>query len=254
VRRRAAIATSTLAVLAMAGAWQVVAVFGGFPPKLFPDLGSIARAFVTICRGDVLTTAVVATMYRLLAGFAIATLVGVPLGLLMGRYRWIEETTLPLVSFLNPIPGVAYAPLFILWFGLGDLSAILLVGLNSALPIIVNVWAGAKSVSQIWVRSAEVMGANRRQLFWRVVIPASFPHILTGLRVGLSNAWRILIAVEMILAVSKGLGWMIFGAQEFLNTDVMLATIIVIALIGIALEALLARVENVTVVRWGMMK
>lgn len=193
-------------------------------------------------------------MYRLVAGFVIAGAIGVPIGLLMGRYQWVEDMLLPVVSFFNPIPGVAYAPLFVLWFGLGEFAVILLVGLNSCLPVIINVWTGAKTVNPIWMRAARAMGAGDQKLFWRVVMPAALPDILTGLRVGLSNAWRILIAVEMLMAVSQGLGWMLFGAEEFLNTDVMLATIAAIGLIGIALEMVFERIERVTIVRWGMLK
>ena len=110
-----------------------------------------------------------------------------------------------------------------------------------------------KAVKPVWLRSAEVMGARDRELFWRVVMPGALPFILIGLRLGLAQAWRILIAVEMLMSVQQGLGWLIFGAQTFLNTDVMLATIAVIGVIGILLERqVFARVERYTVVRWGM--
>jgi NitT/TauT family transport system permease protein len=109
-------------------------------------------------------------------------------------------------------------------------------------------------VKEIWVRSAQAMGADSRRLFRHVMLPGALPYVLTGLRLGLAQAWRILVGVEMLAAVPWGLGWMIFGAREFLNTDVMLAGVAVIGIIGLALEKLVfQRLENYTVVRWGML-
>jgi NitT/TauT family transport system permease protein len=172
----------------------------------------------------------------------------------MGRSRVAEDILLPLVSIGAPIPGIAYAPLFLLWFGLGNVSAVILVGFVSAYPIIFNTWTGVKAVKEIWVRSAQAMGADQRRLFVKVILPGALPYILTGMRLGLAQAWRILVGVEMLAAVPWGLGWLIFGAREFLDTDVMLSGIVVIAVIGLALEKLVfQRLEEFTVVRWGMM-
>jgi NitT/TauT family transport system permease protein len=191
---------------------------------------------------------------RLLAGFFLAAIVGVTLGILMGRSRRVEDIALPLVSIGAPIPGLAYAPLFLLWFGLGNKSAVLLVAFVSAFPIVFNTWTGVKAVKEIWVRSAQAMGADDRRLFVKVIVPGALPYILTGLRLGLAQAWRILVGIEMLAAVPWGLGWMIFGAREFLNTDVMLAGVVVIGVIGLALEKLVfQKLEEYTVMRWGMM-
>jgi ABC-type nitrate/sulfonate/bicarbonate transport system permease component len=112
-----------------------------------------------------------------------------------------------------------------------------------------------KAVKDIWVRSAQAMGADNPRLFRYVILPGALPYILTGLRLGLAQAWRILVAVEMLAAVPWGLGWLIFGAREFLNTDAMMAGIVVIALIGICLEKyVFQKIEDYTVVRWGMME
>lgn len=160
---------------------------------------------------------------------------------------------LPLVSILAPIPGLAYTPLFLLWFGPGNLSAVLLVGFVSSFAVTYNTWTGVKAVKEIWLRSAQAMGASDRRVFRQVILPGALPYILTGLRLGLAQAWRILVAVEMLASVPWGLGWMIFGAREFLNTDIMLSGVVVIALIGLALERLLfKRLEDFTIVRWGM--
>jgi NitT/TauT family transport system permease protein len=234
--------------------WEAVAHLGLFPAQFFPALETIASAFVRLTLDGVLPHHALDTLVRLTAGFALATVVGVGIGIVMGRSRRAEDYLLPLVSIGAPIPGLAYAPLFLLWFGPGNVPSVLLVAFVSAFPIIYNTWTGVKAVKDIWIRSAQAMGADNRALFRHVVLPGALPYIMTGLRLGLAQAWRILVAVEMLAAVPWGLGWLIFGAQEFLNTDVMLAGIAVIALIGVGLEKLVFQpLENFTLVRWGMM-
>jgi NitT/TauT family transport system permease protein len=253
MRRALSIGLPLATFAVIAAAWELVVLYGGFPPKLVPGLGAIADAFVRLAGNGVMLAAAVATLYRLGCGFLIAAVIGVTVGIAMGRRRLVEDTLLPIVTFFYPIPGLAYAPLFVLWFGLGDVPTILLVGVSSCFTVIINTWRGVKSVKPIWLRSAEVMGARNSDMFRRVVLPGALPYIMVGLRLGLAQAWRILIAVEMLMSVQRGLGWLIFGAQTFLNTDVMLATIAVIGAIGIVLERqVFARIERYTVVRWGM--
>jgi NitT/TauT family transport system permease protein len=234
--------------------WESVAYAGVFPPRLFPSLVEVAGAFVHLTIEGILLHHAFDTILRLLGGFFLAATIGVGIGILMGRSRRAEDIGLPLVSMLAPIPGIAWAPLFLLWFGLGNRPAMLLVAFVSAFPIIFNTWTGVKAVKEIWVRSAHAMGADDRRLFVKVILPGALPYILTGLRLGLAQAWRALVGVEMLAAVPWGLGWMIFGAREFLNTDVMLAGVVVIGALGLALEKLVfQRIERFTVQRWGMM-
>src|SRR5262249_16852084 len=160
-----------------------------------------------------------------------AAILGIVLGIAMGRFRLAEDLLLPLVSMGAPIPGIAYAPLFLLWFGAGNSTTIALVACVAAFPILINTATGAKTVKPIWVRSALALGADQRQLFHKVILPGALPYVLTGLRLGLAQGWRVLVAVEMLAAVPWGLGWMIFGAREFLATDVILAGVAVIAII-----------------------
>jgi len=247
------IARNIFPFVVVGGIWEMVAWANVFPRRLFPTLEDVAASFVNLTIAGILPHHAFDTVIRLLAGFALAAVLGVTVGVLMGRSRRAEDILLPLVSIGAPIPGLAYAPLFLLWFGLGNISAVLLVGFVSAFPIIFNSWTGVKAVKEIWIRSAQAMGADDRRLFRHVILPGALPFILTGLRLGLAQAWRILVAVEMLAAVPWGLGWLIFGARKFLNTDAMMAGIIVIALIGLALEKFVfEKIENYTVVRWGM--
>lgn len=252
-RARAA-ARTAVPFLVVATAWEITAHLGIFPARLFPPLEDVAAALVRLTLAGILPRHAAETLLRLTAGFSLAAVAGIGLGIAMGRSRLAEDIALPLVSIAAPIPGIAYAPLFLLWFGLGNVSAVLLVGFVSAFPIIFNTWTGVKAVKEIWLRSAQAMGADPRRLFRHVIVPGALPYILTGLRLGLAQAWRILVVVELLAAVPWGLGWLIFGAREFLNTDVMLAGIVVIGAIGLVLENLVfRRLEQFTVVRWGMM-
>jgi len=247
------IARNIFPFVVVGGIWEIIAWSGIFPRRLFPTLEDVAASFVQLTISGILPHHAIETLIRLLTGFALAGILGVTIGVLMGRSRRAEDIFLPLVSIGAPIPGLAYAPLFLLWFGLGNISAVLLVGFVSAFPIIFNSWTGVKAVKEIWVRSAQAMGADDTRLFRHVILPGALPYILTGLRLGLAQAWRILVAVEMLAAVPWGLGWLIFGARKFLNTDVMLAGIVVIAIIGLTLEKFVfQKIENYTVVRWGM--
>jgi NitT/TauT family transport system permease protein len=248
------VARNVFPFLVVGGLWELMAHFGSFPPRLFPPLEMVAAALYRLTVSGILPHHAGETILRLVAGFALAAIVGVVVGIAMGRSRRAEDVFLPLVSIGAPIPGVAYAPLFMLWFGLGNVSAVLLVGFVSTFPIIFNTWTGVKAVKEIWVRAAQVMGADNRRLFRHVILPGALPYILTGLRLGVAQAWRILVVVELLAAVPWGLGWLIFGAREFLNTDVMLAGIAVIGVIGLTLEKFVFhRLEAFTVVRWGMM-
>jgi NitT/TauT family transport system permease protein len=239
----------------LAVAWELFAAFGPLPAKLFPSLGTVIQTFGGLLASGVLLSHAQGTIIRLGLGFALAAILGVAVGIAMGRYRWAEDVLLPLTSIGSPIPGLAYAPLFILWFGLGNLPAVLLVAVAAAFPAAINTWTGVKAVKDIWIRAAEAMGAPEHQLFRKVILPGALPYILTGLRLALARAWRVLVAAEMLTSVPRGLGWLIFGAREFLNTDVMLAGIAVIGIIGFLLERVVfARLERFTVVRWGMME
>jgi NitT/TauT family transport system permease protein len=248
------IARTAFPFLVVGALWEFVAHLGLFPPRLFPPLETIADTFVSLSASGILPHHAAQTFVRLVVGFALAAVVGVGIGIVMGRSRAAEDVLLPLVSIGAPIPGIAYAPLFLLWFGLGDRSTVLLVAFVSCFPIIFNTWTGVKAVKEIWVRSAQAMGADNPRLFRHVILPGALPYIFTGLRLGLAQAWRILVGVEILAAVPWGLGWLIFGAREFLNTDVMLAGIVVIGIMGLVLEKFVfQKLEDYTVVRWGMM-
>jgi NitT/TauT family transport system permease protein len=247
---------NTIMPLILVGvAWQVVASSSlNRSQQLFPPLSQVLSSMWRLTLTGVVPQHTAWTLWRLVFGFVIAAAVGVPMGLAMARSRTFERLLLPIVSVLMPIPALAWIPLFILWFGLGNTPTILLVAFASFLPVVFNTWTGAKTINEVWIRAGRSMGARGSTLFFRVVVPGSLPFILTGMRIGLARAWRAVVAGEMISATTWGLGWMIFDARDFVRTDVMFAGIILIGIIGLLLEKLAFQaVERATVVRWGML-
>jgi NitT/TauT family transport system permease protein len=248
--RRAAVT-----LLAAAAAYEAIARSGVFPPALLPTLPAVARALVTTILDGTMLNHAFHTLYRVLAGFALAITVALPLGILMARFRAVENFFLPLASALMPIPSLAWVPVFILWFGLGDIVAILIVFYAATFPMLLNTWSGVRAVNPLWLRAAGAMGADERALFWKVMIPGAFPFIITGVRQAFLRSWIAVVGAEMIAASNWGLGWVIFDAKEFLNADVMLASLVVIGAIGFVFERLVfGSLERATVLRWGMVR
>jgi ABC-type nitrate/sulfonate/bicarbonate transport system permease component len=236
-------------------AWELFARSGALPPAIAPSLAAIAAAAGRMAASGALLVHAGFTLARLAAGLAGAALVGVPVGLLMGRSPRVERFVLPLVSALAPIPSLAWVPLFILWLGLGNPATVALVLYAAVFPLVLNTWTGVRSVRPIWIRAAEAMGAGPRSLFRLVVLPGSLPFVIAGLRQALARGWIAVVGGEMVAATSRGLGWSIFDAKEFLDMDVMLASLAVLALTGVGLDRLvLGALERRTVARWGMVR
>ncbi len=240
-------------IIAVAALYEAVARSGYFAPALMPTLGTVAQTFFAMLLDGTMLGHAAATLYRVLFGFGLAVAVGLPLGVLMGRFQAVEHFVLPLASALMPIPSLAWIPVFILWFGLGDTVTILIVFYAALFPMLLNTWSGVRSVNPIWLRAAGAMGANEQALFWKVIIPGASPFIIAGLRQSFLRSWIAVIGAEMLAASNWGLGWVIFDAKQFLNADVMLASIIAIGLIGFAAERFVfGSLERATIYRWGM--
>ena len=246
---------ATATILVALALYEIVARTGYFPPALMPSLTKVWSALIASLADGTMEWHAASTLYRVLVGLAFAVAVGLPLGILMARWRPIENFFMPLVSALMPIPSLAWVPLFILWFGLGNTVAILIVFYAAMFPMLLNTWSGVRAVNPIWMRAAGAMGANERALFWKVIVPGASPFIITGVRQAFLRAWIAVIGAEFLAASDFGLGWVIFDAKEFLNADLMLASLIVIGGIGFAFERLVfGSIEKATVQRWGMVR
>jgi NitT/TauT family transport system permease protein len=242
-------------LLALAMIYEVAARSDLFPAVLLPTLPKVAGTLVGLLSDGTMLWHAFYTLARVMSGFALAIGIGLPLGILMARFRPIETFVMPLVSALMPIPSLAWVPVFILWFGLGDTVTILIVFYAAMFPMLLNTWTGVRAVNPLWLRAAGAMGATENTLFWKVMVPGALPFIITGLRQAFQRAWIAVVGAEMLAASDWGLGWIIFDAKEFLNADVMLASLAVIGGIGYAFERLVfGSLERATVLRWGMVR
>ncbi|MFN3656021.1 MAG: ABC transporter permease [Pseudolabrys sp.] len=235
--------------------YEAVARSGEFPAALMPTIPTVAATFYDMLLDGSMLKHTAYTLYRVLFGFALAMVVGIPLGILMARFRPVENFMLPLVSALMPIPSFALVPLFMLWFGIGNLTTIIIVFYAATFPMMFNTWSGVRSVNPLWLRAAGAMGADEQRLFWKVIIPGASPFIITGVRQAFIRAWIAVVGAEMIAASSWGLGWVIFDAKEFLNADIMLSSLVVIGMIGFLFERLVfGSIERATILKWGMVR
>ncbi|MEO6326772.1 MAG: ABC transporter permease [Thermoanaerobaculia bacterium] len=190
----------------------------------------------------------VASLTRVLLGFAVGAAIALPLGLAMGAFDSVYRLINPLIQILRPIPPIAYIPLAILWFGLGNPPAVFLISLGALFPILMNTIAGVRQVDGITIRAARNLGASGPTLFYRVILPAATPSILTGVRVGVGVAFIVVIVAEMI-AVNDGLGYRILEAREFFWSDKIIAGMISIGLLGLLLDTLVSRLSD-HLLRW----
>lgn len=191
-----------------------------------------------------------ASLMRVFVGFGLAVAVAVPLGLWMGWVRGAFSTLNPIVQILRPISPIAWIPIAILWFGVGDASPIYLIFISSVFPMIVQTIVGVHTIEKRYLRAAENFSVSRRTLFMRVVIPAVLPQILVGMRIGLGVAWLVVVAAEMI-ALHSGLGYMIIDSRNAGNRyDLVIAGMVIIGLIGLALDGIMRMLEGIRWVRW----
>lgn len=254
-QNRRSIARAVITLAAAAGLYQAVALSGYFPRVLMPTIPSILSTLKDMLADGTMFEHAGATLYRVLFGFGLAIAFGMPLGILMARFKPVENFFLPLVSALMPIPSFSLVPLFMLWFGIGNLTTILIVFYAATFPMLFNTWSGVRSVNPLWLRAAGAMGADEKRLFWKVIIPGASPFIITGMRQAFLRCWIAVVGAEMIAASDWGLGWIIFDAKEFLQTSVMMAAIVVIGAIGFVFERVVfGSIERATVLRWGMVR
>jgi ABC-type nitrate/sulfonate/bicarbonate transport system permease component len=229
------------APLALVGLWQLLALVG--LPDYLLSPAEIARALgATLASGELLGH-VGASLARALPGFLLGSLLGVGLGLAAGVGRGVDQALSPVVFLTYPVPKVVMLPIFMLWFGIGDLSKVLIIALACFYPTFINAYHGARATPAILVWSGLNMGARRRHLFWKVVVPAALPLVFAGLRVSLALSFILLVTAEMVNARS-GLGFLIRQAESSLAFDLMYVAIVAIAVLGYASDRLLAVVRR----------
>ena len=243
----------TAVVLAVAVLlWQVVSMAGVFPAFALPSPVAVWRAFVDIVRdgygGQSLLGDILISCFRIVIGFVGAVAIGVPVGLLMSRNKIVNDIIDPLLQFVRPVPPLAYIPLLVVWFGIGELPKAILILVGTIPVIIIGTMSGVKSTPPLRIAVARTLGATNAQIFRRIVLPSALPEIFTAMRVGIGVAWTCLVAAELI-AASSGLGWLVQFAGQALQVSVVIVGIVIIGVIGYAMELVIRKVEN-WVVPW----
>ena len=231
---------SLLTLGALMALWWLVARLGLISPLFLPPPAQVLQQFATLAGPQGFMDATLwqhlaASLQRILIALAAATLCGVTVGLAMGLSPTLRGMLDPLIELYRPVPPLAYLPLMVIWFGIGETSKVLLIYLAIFAPVAMATLAGVQGARQVRLRAARALGANRWQVLWYVIVPGALPDMLTGLRIGLGVGWSTLVAAELI-AATRGVGFMVQAAGEFLATDVVLAGILVIALIAFTLE------------------
>ena len=244
--------------------WEAGSRFGLFSEVLLPSPTAVAAKWwayllpmqpqepgqsylAWLISGELLHDAY-SSLFRVIAGFLIGAGLALPLGLLMGASPRTYDLFNPLMQILRPIPPIAYIPLAILWFGLGNPPSFFLIAIGAFFPVLMNTIAGVRQVDGIFLRAARNLGVGQWTMFTRVILPAATPYILAGVRIGIGTAFIVVIVSEMI-AVNDGLGFRILEAREFMWSDKIIAGMITIGLLGLFIDTAVSRLNN-HLLRW----
>jgi ABC-type nitrate/sulfonate/bicarbonate transport system permease component len=234
-------------LLAFVAVWQAVSLYGHrVNPQLdvmMPPPTAVLSAGAELLHRGVLLRHIVDSLERVLMAVGAAALLGAPLGLAMGWVPRFRAAVDPLLEFVRPIPPLAWIPLSILWFGIGDMQIVYIIFLAAFFPVVLNALAGARDVDPYLVRAGLSLGASRREVFRTVVLPAALPHVFTGVRIGLGIGWMALVAGELVAAPS-GLGYMINNARTLFRSDYILLGMVLIGVLGLLLDFLMRRLER----------
>jgi NitT/TauT family transport system permease protein len=241
-------APSIVVIACVIGLWWAVVI--ATKSAIFPTPWQVVTGTLELAEDGTLWEHIGASLMRVGIGFGIAVLFAIPLGLWMGRVRGAFVTLNPIFQILRPISPIAWIPIAILWFGVGNASPIYLIFIASVFPMIVQTTAGVHTIEKRFLRAAENFGVPRGKLFRKVIFPATLPDIIVGMRIGLGVAWLVVVAAEMI-ALRSGLGYMIIDSRNAGNRyDLVIAGMIIIGLIGLMLDGIMRLLEGMKNVRW----
>jgi NitT/TauT family transport system permease protein len=237
----------TVIALLIAIWWLIVVVTRS---AIFPTPWQVVMGTLELAEDGTLWGDIGASLMRVGVGFLLAVSIAVPLGLWMGWVKGAFSTLNPIMQILRPISPIAWIPIAILWFGVGDASPIFLIFMSSVFPMVVQTTAGVHTIERRYLRAADNFGVSRYTLFTRVIIPAVLPQIIVGMRIGLGVAWLVVVAAEMI-ALRSGLGYLIIDSRNAGNRyDLVVGGMVVIGLIGLSLDGAMRLMEGLRIVRW----
>jgi taurine transport system permease protein len=243
---------SVLSIFGIIFVWWLVTTMGWVKPMFLPSPQAVLAKFFNVWQNGFTNTPflehVGISAARVFGAFLLACLIGIPLGIAMGMSPIVRGIFDPPIEFYRPIPPLAYLPLMIIWFGIGEMSKVLLIFLSVLAPVALGARAGVRSAAIEQIHAAYSFGASRWQVMSQVILPSALPEILTAMRIGIGFGWTTLVAAEMV-AATKGLGYMVLTASQFLQTSTVIMGIIVIAIIAYAFDMLMRFIER-RVVPW----
>lgn len=230
--------------------WQMLYWRGNFNESLFPSPLKVYDALLEMIQNKSLFINIGASLYRFLIGYLSAVIIAVFLGVVLGWFPSIFKYVNPIVQLLRPISPMAWMPFIVLWCGIGDTPAIVIIFIAAFFPVLLSTVSAVGEIDTIYFKISKNFGIKQPQIMWKVVFPAAFAQIANGIHLALGTAWIFLVAGEMVGAQS-GLGYQIIDARNNLRADILLATIVVIGAIGIILDAVLKSIEKCILRSWG---
>lgn len=234
-------------VLAVLLVWYIITALELIPALFLPSPQAVWQKFLEVSSQGFMKATLwqhlAESISRVFLALIAAIVIGVPLGLWMGLNKWVRAVFDPLVELLRPVPPLAYLPLLVIWFGIGETTKILLIFFSILTPIIISSTHGVLSHQLNRERAALSLGATRSQVIRHVILPTALPHILTGIRIGLGVGWSTLVAAELV-AADRGIGFMVQSAAQFLITDTVILGIIVIAVVAVSFEFFLRWIQH----------
>ncbi len=225
------------------GVWHIMGTTGHMDGSIFPETGQVLQAAIHLWQNGQLASHVYVSMGRVVQGFLWAAVVGVPVGIVLGWSRRVKPWLDPTIHFLRQIPPIAWIPVFILWFGIGEASKVVVIFYAALFPILVNTTLGVQQIPRSLWEVAALLRFSLVQHLTRLVIPGSAPTVMTGLRLGMGMSWRVLVAAEM-LAASSGLGFLIMSSRSLVRLDDMLVGILTIGFVGVAIDGLFTLMQR----------
>ena len=244
--RREFVALTAAGFAGFFGLWALVAASGLVPALFLPTPAAVAAKFVELTQqpfvGYTLQRHLASSFGRFAMGFALAVLIGIPLGLAMGWFRWLDGIVSPLFDALRFVAPIAWVPFAALWFGTGIGGPVLVIFTGAFPPCVINAYRGARYVDPHLIEAAQTLGARHWQIITEVLLPASVPSIVAGLRVSAGLAWQSLIGAELIVA-SSGIGYLLVKGQASISTSIVMSGMIAIGIVGFAIDALLRWLE-----------
>lgn len=230
--------------------WELVTRFSGWSHNVFPGPIAVLTSMIELINNGTLLKNTVASLFRVSIGFFLAIILGIPFGIILGRLEIAKLLFNPLIQFLRPISPLAWIPLAMLWFGIGDPPAIFLIFLASFFPMVVSTCVAVETIKPTYFQVASNFNFSRREVLTKVVIPAITPEIITALRMTIAIAWLVVVAAEMI-AVQSGLGYLILDSRNALRMDYVMVAMIVIGIIGLLLDFIMQTLGNIESTAWG---